>query len=88
MSEAEVIKIKEQSKIDQKFNIATGLKTASQIPSEYFLKKSTIAMEDSSQFAQIDYSPPPFKSDTNYYSLFWRSYVQNEKILSEIQEVS
>ena len=75
MSEAEIIKNKEQDKIDQKFNIATGLKTASQIPAEYFLKKSTIAMEDSSKFAEIDYIPPPFKSDTNYYSLFWRSYV-------------
>lgn len=84
ISESKAPISKEQEKIISRFNTTTGMKSASQIPSDYFIKKSTIAMEDSTCYNEIPYNPPAFKSDTNYFSLFWRSYVENEKMLTEI----
>ena len=36
---------------------------------------------------KIKYIPPKYDSSENYYSLFWRSYLKNEQMLNEIQEL-
>ena len=33
------------------------------------------------------YIPPKYDDTQNYYSLFWRSYLTNEQMLNEIQEL-
>ena len=35
----------------------------------------------------MKYVPPSFDSTQDYYSLFWRSYLNNEQMLNEIQEL-
>ena len=61
---------------------------ASQIPSEYFQQPSRIALEDSNSFQEVEYNPPDFEPDCNYYSKFWASFLDNEKVLNEIQGVA
>ena len=34
------------------------------------------------------FEPPQFDREANYYSKFWTSFVDNEKILSTIQDVA
>lgn len=63
-------------------------KVASQIPSEYFLRNSTIALEDNDEYQDIFFDPPPYDGDKNYYHMFWGSFIENERILNEIQDVS
>ena len=48
------------------------------------MRKSTIALEDDSNFLEIVYDPPAFERGTDYYSKFWTSFVENERILGEI----
>ena len=61
---------------------------ASQIPADYFQQPSRIALEDSNNFQEVEYNPPDFEPDTNYYSKFWGSFLDNEKVLNEIQDVA
>jgi hypothetical protein len=62
---------------------------ASQIPASYFEREQSISnsIPDSNK-EPIVYKPPKFDSNTNYYNLFWRSFLQNENILNEIQNVA
>ena len=52
------------------------------------MQKSLIAMEDSDKLAEVDYEPPDFTEGTDYYSKFRMSFVENERILNEIQELA
>ena len=52
------------------------------------MKRSTIALEDATNFDEIEYEPPEFDSEKNYYSMFWSSMLNNEKIMNEIQDVA
>lgn len=36
---------------------------------------------------KVKYQPPKYDSERNYYSLFWSSYLNNEQMLNEIQEL-
>lgn len=63
-------------------------RVASQIPSDFFMRRSTIALEDESNFLEIVYDPPNFDRNSDYYSKFWTSFVENEKILGEIQSIA
>ena len=85
---------KEQTKIYKKFSQQTGVdlisgnRVSSQIPSEFFMKNSTIALEDEQHEQEIVFEPPQFDRDSDYYSKFWSSFVQNEKILNSIQNLA
>lgn len=52
------------------------------------MSEQDISFEDSSDGGVLHYEPPPYDRRTNYYSLFWVSYLDNEKILHDIQEVA
>ena len=59
-------------------------KVASHIPSDYFIKRSTLALEDVTNFREIEYEPPAYSAAQNYYSVFWAKYLENEKVMQEI----
>lgn len=61
---------------------------ASNIPADYFQISSKIVLEDRSDLQTIKYEPPEFNPNDNYYQKFWLNYLENEKVLSQIQEVS
>ena len=52
------------------------------------MRRSTIALEDDQNFVEIVYEPPAFQRGTDYYSKFWTSFVENERILGEIQSIA
>ena len=52
------------------------------------MKKSTIALEDDQDFHEIVFDPPNFERGHDYYSMFWSSFVENEKILTSIQDIA
>jgi len=45
-------------------------------------------LEDSSNFQEIVYDPPEYNINTNYFGLYWQSFVDNERILNQIQDVN
>ena len=52
------------------------------------MRRSTIALEDDSNFLEVVYEPPVFQRGEDYYSKFWTSFVENERILGEIQDIA
>ena len=89
-SNAPKLKEVEKKRIYERFGNQVGIdilannKVASQIPSEFFLRNSTIALEDNDEYHDILFDPPPFDSGKNYYNMFWGSFIENERILNEI----
>ena len=85
---------KEKKKIFDKLFSQTGVdlfsnqRVASQIPADFFMRRSTIALEDDANFLEVVYEPPVFKQGKDYYSKFWTSFVENERILGEIQDIA
>ena len=60
---------------------------------EFFTKSSTIALENASDrddeydFEEIEFEPPPYLNNVNYYDLYWKSYVENERIMAKIKNL-
>ena len=52
------------------------------------MKRSQIALEDATNIQEINYEPPEYDENQNYYSLFWSSLLNNEKMMTEIQDVA
>lgn len=74
-----------------------GNQVASQIPADFFLRRSHLLVQDddddgdgegSAAENELSYNPPQFDDCEDYFSKFWTSLVDNEKILKEIQDVS
>lgn len=71
-----------------KLNYTQAQRMASRMEESDYLSERDIEFEDSSDNDIIHYEPPPYDLSKNYYSMFWVSYLENEKILNQIQEVA
>lgn len=69
-------------------DILGGNQVASKIPSDFFMKQSQITLEDASREVDLSHEPPAFEYTEDYFNKFWTSFVDNEKILNEIQDVA
>ena len=52
------------------------------------MKRSTIALEDEEDFNEIEYEPPLYKADKDYFAKYWTSFIENERVLTEIQDTA
>ena len=84
----------EQHKIFDRFANDTGVdilqshKIASNIPTEFFQQRSNIAVENDNKLNELVYEPPAYNPKEDYFAKYWTSFVSNERVLNEIQEVS
>ena len=79
---ADQIAEKDKTKILKKYKDMTGIELAQKenISQECFTKPLKIAIEiasdtdDEHGFEEIEYEPPPFDPNVNYYDLYWKSF--------------
>ena len=52
------------------------------------MKQSTIALEDEENFNEIQYEPPLYNATKDYFAKYWTSFIENERVLTEIQDTA
>ena len=52
------------------------------------MKQSTIALEDEEDFNEIQYEPPLYNAEKDYFAKYWTSFIENERVLTEIQDTA
>ena len=52
------------------------------------MKQSTIALEDEEDFNEIEYQPPLCNAEKDYFAKYWTSFIENVRVLTEIQDTA